>query len=219
MSNITKKASSIILSATTAIWLSGAAAIIPVANAQTVAELQVQIAALLAQINALQGQLSGLQGGGASSSYNYTRDLTVGSKGDDVTALQNFLASQSGAQWPAGQAATGYFGSITQAALANYQASAGISPAAGYFGPKTRANVASIGGEAPVLGGQPSTPVVSTPASGVAVSLASDSPSGSAISGAGQISVGKFALAAAVSAGATITGLEFEKVGVVSDTA
>ena len=58
-----KKISSIILSATTTIWLSGAAAIMPIANAQTVAELQVQIAALLSQINALQGQLTGLQGG------------------------------------------------------------------------------------------------------------------------------------------------------------
>lgn len=191
----------------------------PIANAQSVADLQAQIAALLAQINALQGQLSGLQGGGASSSFNYTRDLTVGSKGDDVTALQNFLMSQSGAQWPSGQSATGYFGSITKAALANYQAGAGISPAVGYFGPKTRANVASMGGGAPVSGGQPGgTPVVTAPASGVAVSLASDSPSGSAISGAGQISVGKYALTAAVSAGATVTGLEFEKVGVVSDS-
>lgn len=215
-----KKVSSIILSATTTIWLSGAAAIMPIANAQTVAELQAQIAALLAQINALQGQLSGIQGGGASSSYNYTRDLTIGSKGDDVSALQNFLMGQSGAQWPSGQSATGYFGSITKAALANYQASAGISPAAGYFGSKTRAHVASMGGGAPVSGGQPSTgPVVTAPASGVAVSLASDSPTGSAISGAGQISVAKYALTAAVSAGATVTGLEFQKVGVVSDTA
>ncbi|MBI2013499.1 MAG: peptidoglycan-binding protein [Candidatus Colwellbacteria bacterium] len=75
----------------------------------------------------------------------YTRDLTVGSTGTDVTDLQNFLISKSAAMWPAGQAATGYFGPITQAALAKYQTSVGISPAAGYFGPITRAHMASIG--------------------------------------------------------------------------
>ncbi|MBX4198505.1 peptidoglycan-binding protein [Candidatus Parcubacteria bacterium] len=67
----------------------------------------------------------------------YTRNLTVGSRGADVTALQamlqagNFLSVSP----------TGYFGSLTRAALAAWQASVGISPAAGYFGPITRARV------------------------------------------------------------------------------
>jgi peptidoglycan hydrolase-like protein with peptidoglycan-binding domain len=41
---------------------------------------------------------------------------------------------------PAG-VAMGYFGTLTKAALAKYQAEAGISPAAGYFGPITRAKL------------------------------------------------------------------------------
>lgn len=73
-----------------------------------------------------------------TSSMMFTRDLTLGSSGADVTALQNWLISK-GFSVPAG--ATGYFGAQTQAALAAYQAANGISPAAGYFGPITRAKV------------------------------------------------------------------------------
>lgn len=73
-----------------------------------------------------------------------TRDLDLGASGADVIWLQTFLATlHSG---PAAEAlnkagSTGYFGPVTQAALSEYQAKAGISPAAGYFGPATRAYI------------------------------------------------------------------------------
>jgi len=73
-----------------------------------------------------------------SASVTFSRDLTVGSTGADVTALQNWLISKS---FAIAAGATGYFGAQTQAALAKYQAANGISPAAGYFGPITRAKV------------------------------------------------------------------------------
>src|SRR3989338_6061219 len=92
MSNLTKKISSVVLSATTAIWLSGSAMLIPVAHAQSTSDLQAQINALLAQIAALQTQLAASQGGPSISvSCNFTRDLTVGSKGDEVKCLQQYL--------------------------------------------------------------------------------------------------------------------------------
>lgn len=78
----------------------------------------------------------------------WTRDLNVGIRGADVTALQGFLiAQQSG---PASVAlaasgATGYFGEMTRAALAEFQTAHGITPAAGYFGPKTRAAITNLG--------------------------------------------------------------------------
>ncbi len=78
------------------------------------------------------------------SSSSFTRDLTVGSRGDDVTALQTFLIGKNTgakAQALAEAAATGYFGVLTQAALAEYQAAQVISPAVGYFGPLTRAHI------------------------------------------------------------------------------
>lgn len=112
----------------------------PIASAQS-ETTQAQIDALLAQIAALQAQLGD---NSASASMTFTRDLTIGSTGADVTALQNWLISK-GHTIAAG--ATGYFGAQTQAALAAYQASVSISPAAGYFGPITRAHVnAQAGG-------------------------------------------------------------------------
>ena len=107
----------------------------PAARAQTadaaaIAALQAQIAVLIAQIATLQG--------GASASMTFTRDLTIGSTGADVTSLQQWLIAR-GYSIPAG--ATGYFGTQTQAAVAAYQRASGIAPPAGYFGPITRARV------------------------------------------------------------------------------
>ncbi len=70
----------------------------------------------------------------------FTRDLTIGSTGSDVTALQNILVTKGFLAMPAG-VAKGSFGTATQAALARYQASLGIYPANGYFGQTTRAKV------------------------------------------------------------------------------
>ncbi len=78
-----------------------------------------------------------------TTSATFTRDLTIGSTGADVTALQTWLIAK-GFSIPAG--ATGYFGTQTQAAVAAYQAANAITPAAGYFGPITRAAVAANGG-------------------------------------------------------------------------
>lgn len=107
----------------------------PAAKAAMTAE---QIAA---QIAALQAELAGM--GGSSASATFTMDLTLGSSGAEVTALQNWLISK-GYAIPAG--ATGYFGAQTQSALAAWQAANGITPAAGYFGPITRAKVNSMAG-------------------------------------------------------------------------
>ena len=79
-----------------------------------------------------------------STGSTYTRDLTLEDTGPDVTALQLFLIAQN--KGPQAQAlavvgATGFFGPLTQAALAEYQASVGITPAVGFFGPITRAYV------------------------------------------------------------------------------
>jgi len=76
----------------------------------------------------------------AASCGVYARDLTLGSTGADVVSLQTFLVAQGNLVMPAG-VSMGYFGTLTQSALASYQAANGIAPAVGYFGPITRANV------------------------------------------------------------------------------
>lgn len=111
------------------------------AQAQSTSDLQSQINSLLATIASLQAQLGG--SASMSASVTFTRDLTIGATGSDVTALQTWLISK-GYSIPAG--ATGYFGAQTQAALAAYQAANGITPAAGYFGPITRAKVNASAG-------------------------------------------------------------------------
>lgn len=78
-----------------------------------------------------------------TTTATFTRDLTIGSTGADVTALQTWLIAK-GFSIPAG--ATGYFGAQTKAALAAYQAANMITPAAGYFGPITRAKVMATTG-------------------------------------------------------------------------
>ena len=64
-------------------------------------------------------------------SASFTRNLTVGSTGADVTALQTKLSVSP---------ATGYFGAITKAAVVAYQTANGIS-ATGYVGPLTLAKL------------------------------------------------------------------------------
>jgi len=76
------------------------------------------------------------------SVYQFTRDLKLGSTGEDVRQLQKFLnqngykISNTGAGSPGNE--TTYFGSATQSALIKFQSANNISPASGYFGPITR---------------------------------------------------------------------------------
>lgn len=242
-----KKLVSAVLTATTVLWMVGAASL-PLASAQTTASLQAQIAALLAQIQQLQSQLntSGSTTTG-SMTYDFTSNLTVGSTGAQVTELQQFLIDKG--FLTAVSAPTGYFGSLTQAALGKYQASVGISPDAGYFGPITRAYINSLStttttttttgtlpagctstsGYSPTTGASCSTGMSSVvaPSTGLAVSLASDNPaSGSLVSSAGtgggsaaRIPVLAFNLTAGSSGAVTVSQLVFQKNGVISDSA
>ncbi len=116
----------------------------PAAKADTTSDLNAQIAALMAQIAALQAQVGG-GSSAAGTAVQFNMDLTIGSKGADVTALQQWLVSKGFLQMPA-NTSYGYFGAVTKAAVAAWQASAGISPAAGYFGPISRAKANAAAG-------------------------------------------------------------------------
>ena len=80
-----------------------------------------------------------------SCSTQITRDLTIGSRGEDVRALQMFLNSTgyllaaSGPGSPGSE--TTYFGQVTRQALIAYQWDNAISPADGYFNKRTRDSV------------------------------------------------------------------------------
>ncbi|MDD5050643.1 MAG: peptidoglycan-binding domain-containing protein [Candidatus Pacebacteria bacterium] len=75
-----------------------------------------------------------------AESYNFETNLTIGSSGADVVALQTFLETHSYLVMPEG-VPKGYFGLLTQMAVAKYQTAKGITPAVGYVGPVTRAQI------------------------------------------------------------------------------
>ena len=150
MNTLKNKVLSVSLLAATSLW-----AVMPVASAQTVDQLQAQITALLAQIQALQAQVAG--GSTASTpsttSCTFTRDLTVGMKGDDVKCLQGYL--QVSPQ-------SGYFGSLTKAAVQKWQSTNGL-PSTGYFGPMSRAKYSAlVAVVTPTTPTTPTTPSTST---------------------------------------------------------
>jgi peptidoglycan hydrolase-like protein with peptidoglycan-binding domain len=77
-----------------------------------------------------------------------TRDLRLGSEGNDVVKVQSFLIALNtgpAAVKLANSGATGYFGPVTEAALIEYQRAVGITPANGQFGPVTRTRMQSGG--------------------------------------------------------------------------
>jgi len=126
------------------VLLLGAVALPIPARAQTptLAELQAIIQNLMQQIADLIAQQEG--GGSGPTFCILTRDLTVGSEGADVRALETFLnrkgytVSTSGSGAPI---ADTLFNANTRDALARYQAVSGVNPASGYLGPITRANI------------------------------------------------------------------------------
>ena len=123
------------------------------AGAATNAEIQAMINQLLAQLAA--------QGGSSAPAASFTQNLTLGSTGSEVVSLQQALVAGGHLVMPAG-VAMGYFGALTQAGVAKWQAANGVSPAAGYWGPLSRAKYASLAGP-----GMPGSPVpgagISTP--------------------------------------------------------
>jgi len=118
--------------------------------------IQSQVAALMGMGNtaaaaALKAQWYWLfpQASSKAVSAMPARDLELGMTGGDVLALQKLLNANGFALAASGIGASGqetdYFGSLTKAALAKYQAAHGIAPTAGYFGSITRAQMKTAG--------------------------------------------------------------------------
>lgn len=113
----------------------------------------------------------------------YTRDLTVGSRGEEVRMLQAFLIAR---EYLFGEV-TGYFGILTKTAVIAFQTDNGLPPV-GNVGPRTRAllNVLPQGpGEAtsPLIIGPTARPLIATSTSmSVSASSTATSTAGAASS-------------------------------------
>jgi peptidoglycan hydrolase-like protein with peptidoglycan-binding domain len=120
--------------------------------------LQSQLDTLLATVRSLNAQIQAKTQGSATGNANamanananasFKRDLAVGvAGGADVKALQVWLnlhgyaVAGSGAGSQGNETTT--FGGLTRAALAKFQKSVGITPAAGYFGAITRGYIST----------------------------------------------------------------------------
>lgn len=124
-------------------------------SATTVDELQGQIKELLAKVAELTKKMNALKGEGSAVSTEHkkgdgsvfetpkhricsilNRNLSQGTKGDDVQGLQEFL----GGEGYLSANATGYFGSATADALKRWQSSQGVQ-SVGTVGPMTRERI------------------------------------------------------------------------------
>ncbi len=107
-------------------------------EAQQISILTAKILELQTLINFLISQGAGLPSGTCS----FTRDLTLGSSGEDVRCLQKYLNSQGFTVSSSGLGSVGnestYFGPATQSAVIRWQRAKAILPSSGYFGPKSR---------------------------------------------------------------------------------
>lgn len=133
---------------------------VPSVHALTESEIQMLVSLGIIPSDKAQAALasvSGMAGNSGNSCAIFTRNLTLGSSGADVVALQTYLESKGSLTIPSG-VSKGYFGALTKNALAKYQASVGISPASGYFGPITRSDVSSKCGTPTTNPGNPNNP-------------------------------------------------------------
>ncbi|MDO8728866.1 MAG: peptidoglycan-binding protein [bacterium] len=99
------------------------------------------------------------------SAETFNTNLTTGSRGTDVTRLQQFLVSKGFLEMPVA-VAYGYFGTLTRAAVALWQVANGITPALGYFGPISRQAIAT----------KTETVVTTPPSSDFSTSVENDTP-------------------------------------------
>lgn len=79
-------------------------------------------------------------GNAQAASFVFTRDLSLGTRNSDVSALQQFLID---GKFLTISAPTGYFGPATRAAVSKWQTSVGINPPVGFFGRLSREKISS----------------------------------------------------------------------------
>jgi hypothetical protein len=192
----------------------GLAMVLSLAGASTVSALTASDIDLLAAMGLIPADkvaaakaVLGTSATVTTSSTNFAKDLTVGSRGADVTALQNLLGISP---------ATGYFGALTKAAVIKYQLAQGISPAAGYVGAKTRGVLNASAGT--TTGGTTGT-TVNVSGTDLKVSLAASSPiSGAIVAGQAAAGLADFTFTNTSATPAVVTNVTLARGGVSADT-
>ena len=160
----------------------------------------------------------------STGNCGFTRSLSLGSTGTDVLCLQQYLngAGYTVAASGVGSAGseTTYYGSLTQSAVAKWQAANGVSPAAGYFGPISQAKYNSLVAAAPTTPTTPTTPAPTVPTgTAIAVAKAGTQPVASiAPQSAARVPFTKFTLTASADGDITVKSVTIQRVGLMADT-
>lgn len=205
------------------------AATISTAEAATLTSGQIQsIVSLLqsfgvdaATIANVQATLSGQPTSGTGSSTGgacptLTRDLTLGSTGSDVQALQKFLNSNASTQLAVtGAGSPGlestYFGPITKAAVIKFQTANNVSPNVGYVGSITRAAIAAV------CGSTTTNPPPVSAGTGLTVAAGVQPTSSLAPQGAARVPFTRFTLTAGNDGDVTVNGVTIQRSAFGSD--
>jgi peptidoglycan hydrolase-like protein with peptidoglycan-binding domain len=207
----------------TSVALSGVVAVVPFAavadhaTAHTIEQLSAQIAALQAQLVAL-GSGSSSASVPAAGKCSFTRSLTVGARGDDVTCLQNYLKGTGHFTYAGG--ATGYFGGVTRTAVAAWQSANGVAPAAGYFGTLSRGKYDSMVAAAPAAPAAPGAApaVVVAVGSGLTVTSPADQPAATlAPESAARVPFVRAVFTASADGDVTVKSVTVERTGLADD--
>jgi LPXTG-site transpeptidase (sortase) family protein len=106
--------------------------------------------------------ISVASGSASAAGFTFTRDLTVGSNGADVSALQQFLIDTG---FLKNGPPTNYFGPMTKTALIAWQTAVGISPAVGYFGSISKERITTVPPQTTIVPITPPIVVATTTAS------------------------------------------------------
>ena len=205
------------------------------------ARAQTNVDDLLRQIQELQNQIRSLEGSESTSTttisssvcpFQWSRNLTQGSTGEDVLKLQQFLNSDpdtriasSGVGSPGSEST--FYGSLTSAAVSKYQekyASSiltplGLTQGTGGFYTGTRTHANGLCSSA----SSSSTGSVVADAESVVVAEVTNSRGGHAIAngvavaGALRVPFTTFSVTAPSSGSVTITGVEVRRVGLSDD--
>ena len=163
----------------------------------------------------LRGQAtSGTGSTGSATACTFTRALTLESEGADVKCLQDYLTSTGHFTFSGGS--TGYFGSVTQTAVAAWQAANGVSPAVGYFGSISQAKYTAVAGTTGgTTGGGTTTPAPT--GTGLSVSSASQPAASLAPDSAARVPFTKFTVTAGSDGAVVLDSVVVERVGLAAN--
>lgn len=197
------------------------------AKADTLSNLQAQVAALMAQIQSLSGGTTMTTG----ACFTFTTNYTVGRSGNEVVQLQKFLNAHGFTVSTTGAGSAGnetsYFGTRTKMAVVAFQNAnaasvltpVGLTSGTGYWGPSSRAaanGMCTMTGTTGTGTGT-GTGTVTPTGSGVTVAAGTQPAATLAPAGAIRVPFTTFMLTNNSSAAVTVNGVTVQRTGLAQD--